>query len=130
MEKSLGETFPISTENIAAMLALIGKEEQNTSSPTAIVMLSGLKNNLKILFDKLCSKKLDYAMVRLGKGIELDPVFFEYAAVPKMQGMSKTIALGNVMNTLQQTFGKKLLKVISQEESSQGYEFLVEVREY
>jgi len=50
--------------------------------------------------------------------------------VPKLQGMSKTIALGNVLNSLQQTFGNKHLKVISQEESSQGYEFLIEVRDY
>lgn len=130
MEKSLGETFPISTENIAAMLALIGKEEVTTTSPTAIVMLTNLKRNLKILFDKLCNGNLDFAMVRIGKSITLDDNFYEYACVPKINGMSKTIALGNVLNTLRQTFPSKYLTVLSQEDGPGGYEFLVEVREF
>ena len=126
--ETFGETFPISKENIAAMLALIGKEQQSTTSPTAIVMLGNLKDNLKILFDKICNRELDFAMVRIGKGVQLDAVFYEYCRVGKDLGVSKTTALANTMNVLQQTHGSRHLHVISQEENPMAYEFLIEVR--
>lgn len=128
--ETFGETFPITKENIAAMLALIGKEEQNTSSPTAIVMLSNLKDNLKILFEKICRKELEFAMVRLGKGVQLDAVFYEYAKVGKETKVSKVEALANCLNVIQQTHGNRHLNVIAQDESSEAFEFLIEVRDF
>ena len=130
MEKSFGETMSLTKENIAAMLAIVGKEEQNITSPTAIVMLSGLKENLKILFDKLCTKELDFCLVRMGKIIYLDDNYFEYAKIEKMPGITKTLALANVLNGIQQSVGSKHLEVISQVEGPEFFEFLVMIRDY
>jgi len=131
VEKSLGETCSISTENLAAMLALIGKEEQNAkSSPTATIMLGNLKGNLQILFDKLISRNGKFVTVRLGAGVQLDDHWFEYAIIAKGQGITKLTALGSVLNSLQQQFNTKFMKVISTDEGPTGYEFVIEVRDY
>ena len=127
MTKSLGETCTLDTENIAAMLAIIGREEQSTSSPTATIMLGNLKGNLKIIFDKLISRDSKFATIRLGGGVQLDEHWFEYALVPKTQGITKLIALSSVLNSLQQEFLAKELKVIATDEGPHGYEFVVEV---
>ena len=93
-------------------------------------MLSNLKSNLKILFDKICRKELDFAMVRIGKGVQLDAVFYEYSKIGKETGVSKTEALASTMNVLQQIHGSRHLHVISQDETPLAYEFLIEVRDY
>jgi len=126
MGKSLGETCAITTENLAAMLALIGKAE-GSSSPTATIMLSNLKNNLQLLFDKLISRDGKFVTVRMGNGVQLDDHWFEYSIIPKAQGITKSIALASVLNSLQQQFMEHFMKVVSQDEGPQGYEFIIEV---
>lgn len=128
--KSFGETMSLTKENIATMLAIIGKEEKNATSPTAIVMLSGLKDNLKILFDKLCRKELDFCMIRMGRSIQMDDNCFEYAKIERLPGVTKTMALANFMNGIQQYAGSKHIEIISSEETPLAYEFLIMVRDY
>lgn len=129
-EKSLGETCTIDTENIAAMLALIGKEESNTTSPTATVMLTHLKANLKILFDKMIARETKFVTVRLGSAVQLDDHWYEYAIVPKLGNVTKMTAMASVLNSLQQQFISKHLKMISSDEGPNGYEFVIEVKTY
>ena len=105
---------------------IIGKAEGG-SSPTATIMLSNLKNNMQVLFDKLVSTDSKFATVRLGHGVQMDDHWFEYGMIPKTQGITKSIALVTFLNTLQQHFLEHFMKVISQDEGPQGYEFIVEV---
>lgn len=128
MTKSYGETCAISKENMAAMLALIGKEKAaGIKSPTAIVMLEHLEGNLKIMFDKLCSRKLDFALVRMGNSVQLDDYFYEYGFVPKEPGMTKIKAMAQFLNTTQQQWNGKPLTIEGSDETSEGYEFVVGV---
>lgn len=130
MSETFGESFPITTDNVAAMLALIGKEESNTTSPTAMVMLSNLKNNLKVLFDKMHQRHLDFALVRMGNSNQVDNNFFEHILVPKQQNVTKMLAMCQAMNTIQQSHGNRHIQIVGTDEGPQGYEFVFEVRDY
>ena len=130
MTKSLGEICTLTTENLAAMLALIGKEQANTSSPTATIMLTNLKINLQLLFDKLIAREGKFVTVRLGFGVQLDDHWFEYAVIQKGPGITKLTALAATLNTLQQQFDNKHVKLIESDEGPNGYEFVFEVRDY
>jgi hypothetical protein len=130
MEKSFGESMMITKENIAALLALIGKEEKNSTSPVALVMMSDLKVNLKVLFEKLCRNELDFCMVRMGKTVNMDDNYFEYGKIKKIPGVTKTLALCNFLNSIQQNATAKHIEVMTSEEGPEYYEFLVMVRDY
>lgn len=130
MEKSFGESTILTKENIAAMLALIGKEEKALSSPTAIVMLSNLKQNLKTLFDKLCQRNFDFCFLRMGGSISMDDQYIEYGKVTKLPGMTQTFALAQYLSTIQQHAGRNHIELISKEESPEYYEFVVSVTDY
>lgn len=130
MQKSVGETLALSKENIAAMLAIIGKEEQNSSSPTAIVMLSNLKENLKILFEKLCRTELDLCFVRMGNAIQQDDAYIEYGKIKKIDGITKTLACAQFMSSIQQNCGRKHIDLVTSEEGPEFFEFVVKVNDY
>ena len=108
MAKSLAENFILTKENLAAMLALIGKAEQEKGmSATGTMMLFHLKNNLQLLFDIIERRELDFGVVRVG-GVEgLDDTYFEYAKIPKEGKTSKTRAIADVLNTIQQAAGTR-----------------------
>ncbi len=130
MQKSFGETTTLSKENIAAILAVIGKEEKNTTSPTAIVMLSNLKATMKIVFDKLCQRDADFCMLRFGGSISMDDQYVEYGKIDKIPGLTKSFALAQYLSTIQQHAGRNHMKVISSEETPAGFEFVVGVTDY
>lgn len=130
MGKSEGESFSLTKENIAAILAIIGKEEQNTKSPTAIVMLGSLKDNLQLLFNKIHQRKLDFCMVRMGNAIQQDDAYIEYGKIGKMQGLTKTAACASFMSTIQQHSGRKHIDLVLEEEGPEFYEFVVKVNDY
>jgi hypothetical protein len=130
MTKSFGESTILTKENIAAMLALIGKEEKALSSPTAIVMLSNLKQNLKVLFDKLCQRELDFCFLRMGGSVSMDDQYVEYARIDKLPKMTKTFALAQYLSTIQQYAGRNHIELVSEEESPEYFEFVVSVRDY
>lgn len=127
VEKSVAEFTTLSKENIAAMLALIGKEEQNTSSPTATVMLSNLKTNLKILFDKMLSFDYPFATVRLGQTCQLDDYYFEHALVPKTAGVTRLSAMASIMNSMVQSCQTNHIKLVAEDEGPHGYEFIFQM---
>jgi len=126
-DKSVGEFTSLSKENLAAILALIGKEEASTSSPTAIVMLSTLKGNMKILFDKMISGDHDFATVRLGTPMTLDDYHFLHAVIPKQAGVTKLSALAGVLNSLVQENQAYKCKCIGEDQTADSYEFLIQV---
>jgi hypothetical protein len=129
-ERSVGETMSLTKENIAAMLAIIGKEEANTKSPTAIVMLSALKDNLKILFDKLHGREMDFCLVRMGNAIQQDDAYIEYGKIAKISGLTKTKACAQFMSTVQQYAGRKHLDLVLMEDGPEFFEFVVKVNDY
>jgi hypothetical protein len=129
-QTTYAEHLDLSQENVAAILALIGKEEQNTKSPTALVMLSKLKGNLKILFDKMHLTGREFAMVRLGGAVSMDRHCFEYGTVSKKNARTKTIAVAAFLNSVAQQHIHSEISLVTQDETAEAYEFVAYVREY
>ncbi len=128
--QTYAEHMDLSQENIAAMLAIIGKEEQATTSPTALTMLSSLKGNLKVLFNKMHSSGRQFCMVRLGGQTALDRHSFEYGTVSKRNAQTKTMAMAAFLNNIAQTHLHSEVSLVSQDETAEAYEFVAYVREY
>lgn len=128
--QTYAEHMDISQENVAAILALIGKEEQTTTSPTALTMLGKLKGNLKILFNKMHTGGIEYAMIRLGGATGLDRHSFEYGSVSKKNARTKTIAMASFLNSVAQQHVHSEVSLVSSDETAEGYEFVAYVREY
>jgi len=116
--------------NLAAMLALIGKAEQdNKTSATGTMMLFDLKENLKLLFDIIERRELDFGVVRVGGTEGLDDTYFEYAKIPKEGKTSKARAIAGVLNTIQQAAGSRAdVEVVYNNENDYEYEVVVRVR--
>ncbi len=130
MAKTLAENFTLTKENLAAMLALIGKAETEKGiSATGTMMLFHLKENIKLLFDIIERRGLDFGVVRVG-GVEgLDDTNFEYAKIPKEGKMSKARAIAGMLNTIQQGVGTGYtIDIVYQSENDFEYELVVRVR--
>jgi len=127
---SYAEHLDISQENIAAILALIGKEEQNTKSPTALVMLGKLKSNMKTLFDRMHLTGREFAVIRLGGSTSMDRHCFEYGTISKRNATTKTIAMVAFLNSVAQQHLHSEVSLVAQDETAEAYEFVAYVREY
>lgn len=131
LESSQGETFALKKQDLASILALIGKAKQQASlSPTGTIMLEDLGRTMQILFDKMHHRDLDYAWVRMGGPIQIDNQYFEFIRIPKDGKHSKMELFAQALSSLQQTAGNRHLRVVMQEETSKELELVVEVREY
>jgi len=131
MESSNGETFPLKKQDLASILALIGKAKQQAGlSPTGIIMLDELKNTMQLLFDKMHHRDLDYAWVRMGSPMQIDNQYWEFISLPKDGKQTKLQLFSQALNAIQQTAGKKHLSVVMQEETSTHFDLVVEVRDY
>jgi len=131
MEPSNGETFALKKQDLASILALIGKAKQQAGlSPTGIIMLDGLKETMQLLFDKMHLRDLDYAWVRMGSPMQIDDQYWEYISIPKDGKHNKLQLFAQAINSLQQTAGKKHLRVVLQEETDLQFNLVVEVRDF
>lgn len=125
-EESLNEYIPLTKENLATMLALLGKAKQETKSPTAIVMLEGLEHNLKIMFDRMHRNERDFALLRIAQRVN-DDRFFEYGRVPKGR-TTFSMALAGFLNVVQQQNTHCQVELIHSREESTFFEFIVYVQ--
>ena len=126
--ETMAESFTLTKENVAAMLALLGKAENTPGmSPTGLIMMDNLKQNLSILFDRLERTKSEFAMVRIGNKITLDDTYWEYAKIPKDGKTTKALALVNFLSSLQQASSKQPMKLIFSDETTTDFEFVVKM---
>jgi len=132
LAKTLAENFTLTKENLAAMLALIGKAEQEKNvSATGTMMLFHLKENLKLLFDRIEGRGLDFGVVRVGGAEGLDDTMFEYAKIPKEGKTSKARAIAGMLNTIQQGAGtSSQIDIIYESENDYEYELVVRTRNF
>jgi len=131
LESSHGETFALKKQDLASILALIGKAKQQAGlSPTGIIMLDGLKETMQLLFDKMHHRDLDYAWVRMGGPIQIDNQYWEFIRIPKDGKQSKLQLYAEAINSIQQTASHKQIRIVMEEESSTNLDLLVEVRDY
>lgn len=126
-EKTLNQSFGLTQENIAAILALIGKAEQEQKSPTALTMLSALKRNFGIVFDTMITNGNQWLICRVGKKVS-DDVSFEYGKLPKTGNTTKALATASYLNFLQQDSVHSDLEIVLAEEESTHFEFVVKRR--
>jgi len=131
MESSNGETFALKKQDLASILALVGKAKQQAGlSPTGIIMLDDLKQTMQLLFDTMHRRDLDYAWVRMGMPMQIDDQYWEYVSIPKDGKHNKLQLFAQAINALQQTAGKKRLRISLQEETDTNFNFIVEVRDF
>ena len=128
--ETYAEHMDLSQENIAAMLAIIGKEKQTLKSPSGLVMLDKLEANLRVLFNKMHLSGREFCMLRLGGQVGLDRHCFEYGTVSKRNARTKTLALVSFLNNVAQQHVHSDVSLVSQDETSDAYEFVAYVREY
>lgn len=129
-EVSFIESFPMTKEHIASILALIGKAEATPGmSPTGIMMMSNLKENMSILFDKIERSHLDFATIHLGNPIGLEEIHWEYAKVPKDGKMSKLQAIGQIINAIQHQYSHHIITIELSEENTREFEVLLKITE-
>jgi len=128
-EKTLNQSFGLTQENVAAILALIGKAEQEQKSPTALTMLSALKQNFGIVFDTMITNGNQWLLCRVGKKVS-DDVTFEYCKLPKTGKTTKALATASYLNFLQQDSVHCDLEIVLAEEESTHFEFVVKRRSF
>jgi len=128
-EATMSQSFSFSSENAATILALLGKAKKEERSPTAIVMLQNLHDNMSVLFNKMIRNETDIAIIRVA-GPTADDRKFEYAKILKDGNMTKCLALSSFLNFLQQNGVHDQIELMLAEESDRYFEFVVRVITY
>jgi len=125
-EVTLNETFSLTTENAATILALLGRAKKEQKSPTATVMLEGLHRNFSIIFDRMMSSESQMAYLKIARTVSDDKIF-EYGKIVKDGKMTKMLALASFLNFLQQEGVHDHVELVDSGESDRHFEFVAVV---
>lgn len=128
-EATLNESFSLTQENVATILALLGKAKKEQKSPTALVMLENLSQNLSIFFDRMIKSESGMAYIKVAR-TTADDRRFEYGKIVKDGKMTKALAIATFLNFLQQDGTHDLVELIYAGENDTHFEVIGRVQEY
>jgi len=128
-EATLNETFSLTQENVATIIALLGKAKKEQRSPTALVMLENLSQNLSIFFDRMIKSDAAMAYIKVARTVA-DDRRFEYGKIVKDGRMTKALAIATFLNFLQQDGTHDEVELIYAGENDTHFEIIARVVEY